>query len=162
MTSFMGPNWDKVSFAAKELLSKILQPEPPDRFTSSDLVNNAWVQSDFFLSSHQGKDLPAISEVPQQNEQRSFSRKSTTVKPLLTLNDNLKALEEFQRSRHFYLERYRSQQMSEPSQEDLPFPQDKPTIYRFLSNDFSNSPPKPQSFVKEFRSIETINTSTNK
>ena len=157
MTSFSGIHWGKVSFTAKELLSKLLQPDPSYRHSSSDIVNNPWIQTDFMISPRSkdpvhpsAEEPPAIASTDSNSVSKRVSTKSSSSKPVLTLNHNLPALEEFQRRRYFFLERNRGSRRDSIDDPDNLSPE-RLTIYRFLSNDFTNqtSPPKIQSLANE-------------
>lgn len=75
-------------------------------------------------------------------------------KPLLTLNHNLTALEEFQRKRYFYLEGYRNQNSINSRAQSSP--PETLTIYRFMSEDLSKevNHHKLRSLTKEAKITE--------
>jgi hypothetical protein len=124
-------------------LCKLLHPEPQSRYNASDAKCHPWILADEKISPENSSQVSETSgnvetsNYSQNDESAARKKVSSTaksVKPLLTLNHNLNALEEFQRKRYFYLEGYRSQNSSNILS---PAPPERLTIYRFMSEDLS-------------------------
>jgi hypothetical protein len=166
-----GSAWDKISVAAKELVCKLLHPEPRSRITSLDATNNPWILTAQGLSVKltpppvciEDSPMPPIAEDPVHGRKRIIGTSTEEISkiPRLTLNQNLSFLEDFQRKRYFYLENYKGNPISpddfknedgtNSNELDDSKNPNRFALYRFVSRDFGNDPtsPVPNSLKRE-------------
>jgi hypothetical protein len=125
--------------------------QPERRYNSLDVINNPWIASASTLPSPTSRDV--VDPVPCDDPPSSSSlkKKSSTgsskpvskrsTRPVLTLNENIPLLEQYQRNRYFFLESYRGRFDTKIEYNDSDSNHDLQTVYRFVSNDFGRDSP---------------------
>ena len=86
--SFPSPYWDNVSETAKDLITKILVPDPAKRLTAEQILSHPWLTSEDLQES----DLPDVPEnMKQYNAKRKLKNAGYAIIALQRLNKLLTA-----------------------------------------------------------------------